>query len=1110
MRVILLRFVLLSLLILLLLTGLAIYLLNDDAFVSRQLQKRLADKTGWQLEMDGGLAVQWSRNSVVEVQGLRLLNPQWPEQKLMFRAGSMRLEFQPLQLLSRRLIMDELQLSDCTLYYAANEAGASNWLPRPHGSSQKATETDPSTFAWTLQQAQLTSCDISVQRAGPEQALDIHLDQAALQLDDAANLTAQISGSLDQQELSLDGYVRPWSALWQGGSLQHEIDLKAGEVHLQSTGSIESFSQGKGANLELRFSGPEFGLVTDWLALPEFSSGAFDARLQVNDSDDQGQMQLNIAADLGSLEMQGHGELDSWVAPDIGRMEIQIQGPDLDAFARTLGQKWLVARPFEIQLKADIVDSQTQLEHFSLQTGPDLITATGRIGSWPGWPGSALDIDLRSPDLKPWLKAAKAEKLPLGKATLNLQLSQILAGEISLLADGQLANAAGEERPVQLQADLQQQEGRFAIKRLDLKIAGDSLNLSGNLNLHHALEGSQFSSRLQMVDLSATGNWLGVADLPTQPLSLSADLSRPGQGLQFRITDGSLTDLKFRMSGQMPDIHNPLAMNADFDLAIPSLRMAQALFPGSEWPDLPFTAKGKMRLEDKQHSILQGVELVLGQSRARLDADLQLHQGMVGSSAQWTMQGADLAELWPTLSQQMNFGFFTLNGEWQRGPAGDIFKALQFRSDALTLAASGSVSEWTEAGNFKLQVKANSPDVSRPIDWIEPYLDNQSMDVKFYLSGSKVHFRADDIFVSQGRNKLAGALEFVMNERPRISGKIHSEVLDLVPAELHWTALQHQKKQQIRDAANPQEKRLFSAQAINLPGNAALDLSLDIQVDRLLLSNNEFVDVALQLDLQEQSLQLNPFAFKGVNVGQYSGRLSSQKRGDQTWIQFQASADDLKLGQFGGSGLDTSTIPLSDIEVDLEGVGQNWQALAQSLSGKLRWYSDAGRISNTGLNLFFSDVLMQIFDTLNPLSKKSQYTELQCAVYAAEFLDGKMKLEPIVIQTDKITAFSEGEVDLATEEIDLNFRTVAQKGLGISAGSVVNPFFKIGGTLLNPAMQLDVTRGAISGGAMVMTAGLSILFKSVSDRLLTSKHPCADARATIESLDSGTTADNKD
>ncbi len=1096
------------LLVPLLLVGLAAYLLKDEAFVSKQLQSQLAQVQGWQLEMDGGLALQWGKNSVLEVQGLRLLNPDWPETPLMFSAGTLHLEVQPLQLFRRRLVIDELHLSDCTLYYAENATGTSNWRLQSQDSSQESTEPDQPSFAWSVQQVDITSCDISVSRAGHEQALDIHLEQAALQLDEAANLSAQISGSLDQQQLSLDGNVRPWSALWQGGPLQHEIELQAGEVHLRSTGSIENFRHGKGANLELRFSGPEFALVTDWLALPDFSEGAFDAKLQIIDPENQGRMHLSIAADLGNLEIQGQGELDRWVAPDQGRVELQIQGPNLDALARTFGQDWLVPRPFAIQLKADIVDSQTDLKHFSLQTGTDEITARGHIGAGPGFSGSALEVDLLSANLQPWLEASDAEMLPLGKTTLSLQLSKITADEIRLKADGQLGNQLGQERPLRLQASLNQQDGRMAIKQLDLKLAGDSLNLSGNMNLNRGFEGSEVRSRLQVADLAGTAKWLGLAELPAQPLSFAADLSRPDKGLQFSVTEGSLAGLKFSLSGQIPDIQRPSIVNAQFDLSLQSLGMAKDLLPLPELPDLPLTARGEMRLDGRHHTILEGVKVVLGQSQARLDADLQLSEGLMGSSAQWTMQSEDLAQLWPALSDQFNPGPFALNGEWQRQPAGDVFKALQFRSEPLNLAASGSMSEWTEAGRFDLDVEAHIRDVNLYYDWIKPFLDAHPMAVNFSVSGSKADFTANDIFLSQGENRLVGDLDFAMTERPQISGKIKSKVLDLVPAEQYWSGLQQNKKLQPRDPANNQNGHLFSPKTIDLFGDSAVDLSLDIQIDRLLLSSNEFREVGLQFNLQQQSLQLNRFAFRGIKEGQYSGRLSSQKRGDQTEISFKALAEDLKLGQFGVSGLNAASLPSADIEVDMAGTGKNWQTLAQSLTGRVRWYSEKGRISNSGLSLIFSDLLTQIFTTLNPLSKKSQYTELKCAVYAADFANGKMKLAPVVIQTDQITAFSEGEVDLATEQISLNFRTVAQKGLGISAGSVVNPFFKIGGTLLNPAMQLDVTRGAISGSAMVATAGLSVLFKSMSDRLLVSKQPCADARAAIELRDRGSTPGN--
>jgi len=1104
MKVILLRLLLFFLLALVLFTGLTIYLLKDEDFVARQLQQSLSRTLGWQLELNGGLAVQWGRSTVLEVHDLRLLNPDWPGQELLFSAAALRLELQPLQLLSRRLVMDELQLRDCTLIYAENEAGQSNWLPRREDSANQPDATDPSSFSWSLAKADIISCAVSVMRKRHEEPLDISIAQGQLLLDAEDKLSAGIRGSLDQQELTLDGHVRPWTALWKGGQLQHEIDLQAGQVRLQTEGSFENFRNSGGGLLEVHFSGPEFGLVTDWLALPEFSSGAFDARLQINDRDPQGRIELNIAADLGNLVIEGQGELDRWPAPDSGRMELDIKGPDLDALARTFGYNWLVARPFEVQLKAAIANSQTQLEHFSVQTGKDQLTASGRLGTWPGWAGSALEIKLESADLRPWLEATEAEKVPLGTAALKLELAQSTAGEFSLGAIGQLGNRQGEERSIQLQTSLQQQAGRLTLKQADLKLGNDSLKLAGDLNLDRTLAGSQFTAHLDVAELAGIGKWLEMPDWPAAALTLSADLSRPGDGLNFHLTDARLADLKFSLSGQMPDIQKPLFMNANFDLTVPSLRKAQAVLPDAEWPDLPIAAKGEVRLQGSEHTVFKGVDLVLGQTQASLDADLLLQQGMAGSTARWTMQGDELAELWPALSRHLGSGPFSLDGEWQRQQAGDYFNALKLQTAGLALTASGTVSEWTEAANFQLQVEADSADTSLYKDWLAPYVDSQPIAVKFSVQGTRAHFVVDEISLTQGRSSLAGDLDFMMSGRPRISGRINAGVVDLVLAEQSWKASQERKKQQIRDVASARERRLFSVQPIRLLGDSPVDLSLDIKVERLLLSANEFNGVDLRLDLQEQSLLLEPFAFRGVKGGAYSGRLSSEKLGDQTRISLQGRADDLRLGQNGASGPDAARSPLSDIEVDLEGAGANWQDLALSLQGKLRWYSGAGQISNTGLNLLFGDFLAQMFDALNPLSKKSSHTELECAVYAADFKDGEMRLSPVVIQTDKVTAFSEGTIDLATEVIDMNFRTVARKGLGLSAGSVVNPFFRIGGTLLDPALQLDVTRGTISGSAMVATAGLSVLFKSMSDRLLSSKTPCADARAGIEAGDTGT------
>ena len=72
-------------------------------------------------------------------------------------------------------------------------------------------------------------------------------------------------------------------------------------------------------------------------------------------------------------------------------------------------------------------------------------------------------------------------------------------------------------------------------------------------------------------------------------------------------------------------------------------------------------------------------------------------------------------------------------------------------------------------------------------------------------------------------------------------------------------------------------------------------------------------------------------------------------------------------------------------------------------------------------------------------------------------------------------------------------RTIDQPqrgGLGISAGSVVNPFIRIGGTLAEPTVALDKTGALITGGAAFFTAGLSLIAKAAFDAAWRSPDPC--------------------
>jgi hypothetical protein len=75
--------------------------------------------------------------------------------------------------------------------------------------------------------------------------------------------------------------------------------------------------------------------------------------------------------------------------------------------------------------------------------------------------------------------------------------------------------------------------------------------------------------------------------------------------------------------------------------------------------------------------------------------------------------------------------------------------------------------------------------------------------------------------------------------------------------------------------------------------------------------------------------------------------------------------------------------------------------------------------------------------------------------------------------------------------LDLTLRSKPRKGFGISLGGVINSFLKLGGTLQEPALNIDPASSLTTTGAAVATGGLSLLARGLWDRLSAEADLCA-------------------
>ena len=125
-------------------------------------------------------------------------------------------------------------------------------------------------------------------------------------------------------------------------------------------------------------------------------------------------------------------------------------------------------------------------------------------------------------------------------------------------------------------------------------------------------------------------------------------------------------------------------------------------------------------------------------------------------------------------------------------------------------------------------------------------------------------------------------------------------------------------------------------------------------------------------------------------------------------------------------------------------------------------------------------------------SETEEYANLECSIIEVRIEDGIATVEEMAAQLDKLKIIGRGEIDLDTEQLDMTMRTKTREGFGVSIGGVVNSFLAIGGTLSEPALNVDPAGSVTTAGAAVATGGMSVLAKSLWDRLSAEVDICSE------------------
>jgi hypothetical protein len=453
---------------------------------------------------------------------------------------------------------------------------------------------------------------------------------------------------------------------------------------------------------------------------------------------------------------------------------------------------------------------------------------------------------------------------------------------------------------------------------------------------------------------------------------------------------------------------------------------------------------------------------------------------------------------------------FKVRGRFQRTDGGFHFDRVSVQLGDYRAYANGSLGEPPRWVGTDLELRASGPGLAlfRELTGLQA-LPDEEFRIAGRFKGTPELFTTDGLEIVVGDSDLRGSIDVDIRGKPAVTAGISSNNLNLAPYLSHLEDESDGDANQTAVSETPKDALVFSNEPFDFSLLRRADADVTIKISTLQLTLKRFRDVELDGRLVDGRLEVHRFAMVGQREGRGSGTLVLEPIGRDYRLHTVLDFDALRLDLPDEDPAAAASQPPIDLDVRLEMLGSSPHAFAGSANGLLQVVIGKGVMDNQALDLISADILLTLLSAFNPFAKEDAVTELQCVVLAVDIDNGLAILEPMALQSNKMTMLGKGKIDLGTEKLDLQWVTKPRKGIGLSASMITNPYIKLGGTLSHPSVQLKGVEAVASTGVAVATLGISLVAKGMLDRITAEKKVCKQALEEIGRRQDGSTKKTK-
>ena len=411
------------------------------------------------------------------------------------------------------------------------------------------------------------------------------------------------------------------------------------------------------------------------------------------------------------------------------------------------------------------------------------------------------------------------------------------------------------------------------------------------------------------------------------------------------------------------------------------------------------------------------------------------------------------------------------------------FDRLQVNAGKSRLTARGHING---DGNVQSELSLESPDLSTLLSAL-PAIPLQT---KASVQYTAEKIAVSNLTVTSDKNDLKGDVILDLSGKNHVTADLKLKMLDLTFLD------QTDKPDATADSAKPKGPYIFEETPLPLPPLNDVEADVRIAVDRIDYDKITLKDAVVDATVHEGHLETK-LKFDTPLSGHAAAKIELQIKDKQAVVNTLVSLSDFRPSLIGGKSIGPEQIPPASMTLVLKTTGSSPRELASAANGQILLTSGAGKTSNSVMKMFSNDIVNQLLSALNPFAKTDNFSNWDCGAVNIDIVDGRVKIKPLMIQGKKVMIVGGGDIDLKTENLDVEFNTKPRAGVGISAGMFVSPFIKVRGTLAKPAIGLNRRGTLLTGGAAVATGGMSFVIKSLFDRVSVEGDHCPKIKQSV-------------